>query len=351
MSAVEITTIPRIAKIPIVDYVLKLAKAKLAEAQAKVEEVRAKLPEVKLPQIPEIPLPEKILALREQGQAILELVQAQATEKSVPFIVAIDAFGNAQLDIAEKNYEFIFKTSAEEIIKLTKDRQVEITEKVKVTVDEKILSPIIALGKDLDQRSEPILKYAVERLELEVPQTDAEYNYQRALILSKALGEKGKVYSTEQLKQIQEKGALVARVAEKAKTAVVTASASVKERYGSVEALKELSVTITATVKEKIAELPPVPRTIDEAKELSTTLITNLRENAPPEITDLVDKLPALASELLALAKDSEIPLKDKVPRLGKHAAESLQPNAEALKSKGLEIYAEVKAKLEAVIA
>lgn len=348
--SLEITSLPRILNIPIVKFLI-------GEAKQKYELVREKKPELKLP-----PVPEKLQAIPEQIKTIPEkliVLRDLALERGTPYITAVDTFANDKLDLAEKKFEFFFKAPAPEVLEFIKERRLELTEKAKDTFEEKVKIPAIAIGKDLDLRSKFIVDYVQDHVPVE--KTDAEYNYQRALGISKNLSDKGVIYSTEQLKLLREKNALVARAAEKAEQAAAIASSTaatvpgrvqeLKEKYANAEKIKEISANVTVQIKERAQTLPPPPRSVPEAKELSLKIVANLKERAqnipppPPVLLEFFAKFVPLYKELLEISKE-QTPIKEKVPRIGKHAAERFAPEVEIIKTETLNLIALAKAKL-----
>ena len=155
--------------------------------------------------------------------------------KFAPLIVRADGYANKAVDAVESRYPYPFKAQPEDVVTLVRERRESTTHyvservnDVNKAIDARVKTPAFNVAHDIDQvsrppcvhsstitelisqRFAPIVDYfegAISRLNTSEagPSTppDAQYQYQRALALSKTLGDNLYVYSEQQLKYLQ----------------------------------------------------------------------------------------------------------------------------------------------------
>ena len=156
-----------------------------------------------------------------------------------PLIIRADGIANMAVDAVESRYPYPFKAQPEEVVALARQGQQNTTAyihgRVNVmnkAIDEKVRTPALNVVHDIDQvslfvpphskelvtslqqRFSPVIDYfevAVTRVNGSKPSTpsDIKYQYQRALALSRTLGDNLYVYSNEQLKHIRAQSVIV----------------------------------------------------------------------------------------------------------------------------------------------
>ncbi len=148
---------------------------------------------------------------------------------------AQDGYANKAVDAVVSRYPYPFKAQPEDVVTLVRERRESTTHyvservnDVNKAIDARVKTPAFNVAHDIDQvsrppcvhsstitelisqRFAPIVDYfegAISRLNTSEagPSTppDAQYQYQRALALSKTLGDNLYVYSEQQLKYLQ----------------------------------------------------------------------------------------------------------------------------------------------------
>jgi hypothetical protein len=159
-----------------------------------------------------------------------------------PLIVKVDGIANMAVDVVESRYPYPFKAKPEEVAALARQGQQNTTafvhervNNMNKAIDEKVRTPALNVAQDIDQvslfslpivqktsqtflqqRFSPVVDYfevAVYRLNgsqsASPTPSDAKYQYQRALALSKTLSDNLYVYSNDQIKHLQAQSVMV----------------------------------------------------------------------------------------------------------------------------------------------
>lgn len=159
-----------------------------------------------------------------------------------PLTTRADDIANKGLDAVESRYPYPFKAKPEEITTYVRERRASVIYTANKTIDDKVVSPAVSVAQGIDQvrhlataarhacksrgsgrssvipgcfqRFAPIVDY----FEVQVNKLNAdgtpsspktEYQYQRALALSKSLTENLYAYSGEHFKELQAQSVLV----------------------------------------------------------------------------------------------------------------------------------------------
>lgn len=158
-----------------------------------------------------------------------------------PLIVRADGIANMAVDVVESRYPYPFKAKPEEVAALARQGQQNTTAYVhervngmNKAIDQKLRTPALNVAQDIDQVSlfispscrrtptfllqcfSPVLDYlevAVGRINgsksVSPTPSDAKYQYQRALALSKTLGDNFYDYTNDQIKHVQAQSVMV----------------------------------------------------------------------------------------------------------------------------------------------
>jgi hypothetical protein len=127
-------------------------------------------------------------------------------------------------------------------------------------IDELVRTPALNVAQDIDQRFSPVVDYfevAVYRLngsKLASPTpSDAKYQYQRALFLSKTLGDNLYVYSNDQLKHFQAQSVMVKKATETAQSLTAATSSSLASAQSRVASLSDTMVVELVKLQKSAA--------------------------------------------------------------------------------------------------
>ncbi|KAJ3501674.1 hypothetical protein NLJ89_g9233 [Agrocybe chaxingu] len=160
--------------------------------------------------------------------------------KLAPLIVRADGIANKAVDAVETRYPYPFRAQPEEVATYVRERKDStvgfVQERVagaNKALDDKVKTPALNVVHDIDQRFTPLVDYfesAVSKLNPSEagPSSppDAKYQYQRAMALSKTLGDNLYVYSNEQLKHLQAQSVLAQKASETAHSISTVASST-----------------------------------------------------------------------------------------------------------------------------
>jgi hypothetical protein len=198
-----------------------------------------------------------------------------------------------------------------------------------------------------EQRFAPVVDYfevAVSRLNgsksVPSPSADTKYQYQRALALSKTLGDNLYVYSNDQLKHLQAQSVIVQKASETAQSITAATSSSLASAHSRVTGLSD----------SMLVELDKLQKS---AVSLTASLQTSLQNSASqlqsqiPQIhqsyIDLSAALSSAASELSSIVTNQDLAIQEKVSRLGREVRERIQPLLESVKQGVSEVLARSK--------
>ncbi|TFY74172.1 hypothetical protein EWM64_g9840 [Hericium alpestre] len=249
------------------------------------------------------------------GQALsataLGYTQPIAT-RLAPLIERADGLANKAVDAVESRYPYPFKTPTDEIIHDLKSRSDHAKDVANKTIDDRVRTPAYTVVQGIDQRFTPLVDYfevVMARLhkyeEGSAPSTpsvngDAKFQYQRAFALSKDLKDTLYVFSNDQLNQLQSQNALVQRATETAHHIAELASSSIVAAQARAHSLSDVMASTAALPAHLQSSFKPV------------------QEGISSTITDLTEVL------------KSDLPLNDKVGKLGTTVQERVKPVLEA---------------------
>ncbi|KAG5650929.1 hypothetical protein H0H81_010504 [Sphagnurus paluster] len=263
-----------------------------------------------------------------------------------PLIIQANGYANKAVDAVEARYPHPFKAKPEEVASLVRENKKSaedyVVNSVNVankTIDENIKTPAINVAQGIDQRFSPIVDYfevAVTRLNNSEagPSTppDAKYQYQRALALSKTLKDNLYVYSNEQIKQLQAQNVLVQRATETAQSITNVASSSITSAQSRIH---NLSDTMLVELQKLQASTASFSTSIQSSVQNSTTQI---QYQIPPHIqetyTELTSNLSAAVTELRTIISTKDIPLQEKVSRVGHEVHGRVSPLLDAIRNR-----------------
>jgi len=152
-----------------------------------------------------------------------------------PLTIRADDIANKGLDAVESRYPYPFKAKPEEITTYVRERRNSVISTANKTIDDKVKSPALGVAQGIDQVRHSTqhvigccssligypgsaVRAIVDYFEVQVNKLNADgtpaspkadYQYQRALALSKSLTENIIVYSNEHIKELQAQSVLV----------------------------------------------------------------------------------------------------------------------------------------------
>ena len=309
----EVTSFTRVANVPIVAYGWQA----LRDAVARVPGSG--------------PIIEKAQNLTTVAAATASKYAEPYSDKIATVVGTADGLANIGLNIAENKFPFVFQAPAEEVIEYGK----EVTEKAKTAVlDGTLKARAIDTALVLDTQAKPLVDYIESRLpvsEAGPSSADSQYQYQRALGLSRSATIYAFTFSTEQLLALKQQNELLSRATETAQslTSVAAASAAgaqarVKDLIGDFDKIKESSAALTESVKARAQNLPAPPAAVTTA------------------YAELVEKLGPAIAQLRAIVAE-EGPWSEKAVRIGHEVSERVAPGLELVKAQANELLTRVK--------
>ncbi|KAF9269560.1 lipid droplet-associated perilipin protein [Marasmius fiardii PR-910] len=250
-----------------------------------------------------------------------------------PLFSRADLYANKAVDFVEARYPFPMKATPDEVYGWVRETQQSCTTYASRTIDERVKNPAIHVAQGIDKSFAPIVDIfedAVHRFgsnpNSPISETHgdsrSQYQYQRALSLSKTLKDEIQLYSNQQFKDLQNHSALVHRSVETAQAVVSAANSSVALAQAHVHALSD---NMIAQVQKLQCQL----------QELSGTLQSSAvaaYHNSSQQIPELQKSLRDLSSELhnIMIAKDETI--QEKASRAGNQVKERVAPLLETMK-------------------
>ncbi|KAJ2931749.1 hypothetical protein H1R20_g5374, partial [Candolleomyces eurysporus] len=264
-----------------------------------------------------------------------------------PLIVQADTYANKAVDAVESRYPYPFKAKPEEVVDYVRERRQGASDYANKTLDERIKSPALTVAHDLDQRLAPLVDYfetTVSRLnqsEAGPSNPDAQYQYQRALALSKTLKDNVYEYTTEQLKHIQAQSVIVQRASETAQSINALASSSFTSAQSRVHNLSE---NMVAELQKLQAQTQSLSSSIQSSIEASKSQI---QTQLGPQIQQTYAEISTVLSHTIAdfneILKKKDTPLPEKVGLVGKEVRERVSPLLETIKKGLTEVLARAK--------
>ncbi|KAL6300936.1 lipid droplet-associated perilipin protein [Sparassis latifolia] len=266
-----------------------------------------------------------------QGVSKYALSYAEPLQKTFsPLIVRADGLANKTLDAVESRYPYPFKTHAGDLVKDLRGKSDEAYNVANKTIDERVKTPAYNVAQGIDQRIAPIVDYfevAVNKISpngtpTEHQSSETQFQYQRALAISKDLGGHLYVYSTEHINQLKEQNALVQRAAETAHNISVVATSSLGAAHARVHTLSDTMLVELQKIQTSTSQLP-------------STFQTSFH--------DISTHLAAIINDLTAILT-SQDPVQEKVHKVRDTVQEGVQPLLEAATTRVQEILGAIKA-------
>jgi len=190
----------------------------------------------------------------------------------------------------------------------------------------------------LQQRFFPVVDYfenAVCRLNgaksVSPTPSDAKYQYQRALALSKSLGDNFYVYSesNDQLKHSQTQSAMVQKASETAQSIRAATSSSLASAHSRVASLSD---TMLAELNKLHCSATAFKDSLQTNLQSSASQIQSQIPQIHQSYTELSAALSSAASELGSIITNQELPLQERLGRVGTEVRERIQPLLDSMK-------------------
>ncbi|KAK2461147.1 hypothetical protein APHAL10511_006674 [Amanita phalloides] len=275
-----------------------------------------------------------------------------------PLIERADDYANKAVDAVESRYPYPFKAKPEDVASLVRESHQNAMNVANKAIDERIKSPAKSMAEGIDQQFAPIVDYfevAVTKLNSEngthATHPEIKYQYQRALALSKALKDNIYVYSNEHFKQLQAQSAIVHRATETAQAITQLASSSITNAQKRIHELADTMLQELQKLQSSTASL---------SASLQSTASSTLHESTsqiqariPPQIhqayNDISSQLSSAVSELSSILTTKDLPLQEKVTRVGQEVREQINPLLETIRKSLSDVLA--RGKEEASVA
>lgn len=233
-----------------------------------------------------------------------------------PLIVRADGYANKGLDIVESKYPYPFKAKPEEVVSYVRERRQNVMSTANKRFDENVKTPALGVAEGIDKRFTPLVDYfeiAVNRVGKESgassptsPPSECQYQYQRALSLSKHLKGNLYVYSAEHLKQLQQQSVLVQKAMVTANSIQDLASTSLSQAQAHIHTLSDSMLQELQKLQQSTAALP---QTI---------------QSTYPDISNTVKGLRDIVTT-------PDLPVSEKINRMGHEVKERVSPLLEKL--------------------
>ncbi|KAJ3545381.1 hypothetical protein NMY22_g2462 [Coprinellus aureogranulatus] len=292
--------------------------------------------------------------------------------KLAPLIVRADDYANKAVDAVESRYPYPFKAKPEDVAALVNERKQSASGYVQERIgeankalDERVKNPAFNVAHDLDQRLAPLVDYFQNTVSGFQPPSEAgssspnpEYQYQRALALSKTLKDSLYEYTAEQLKHVQAQSAIMysdilssplsetnkfcsQRASETAESITTLASSSFAVAQTRIHTLSEnMLVELQKLQKQTNTLSASIQSTVQSSK---SQLQTQLGPQIQQTYTEISSILSATISDLNEVLRKKDMPLPEKVSLVGKEVRERVSPVLETIRKGIFEILARGK--------
>jgi len=189
-----------------------------------------------------------------------------------PVITRADGYANKAVDVVESRYPYPFRTPTGEIygdIRQHGEHAVGVANK---TIDDRVRTPAYGIAQGIDQSFTPVVdrfEVVVKKINGKTSDSDVpspgdvvpdmqkdKFQYQRAYRLSMGLKYHLFVYTTEQMKQIQEHNVLVQRATATAHNITSALATSYGAASARVQALSDTMLSELHTLQSSAAALP-----------------------------------------------------------------------------------------------
>ncbi|KDR79852.1 hypothetical protein GALMADRAFT_116362 [Galerina marginata CBS 339.88] len=260
--------------------------------------------------------------------------------KLAPLIVRADSYANMAVDAVESRYPYPFKVQPEEVATYVRERSQSTTNYVheRVTgvnkaIDEKVKTPAFNVVHDIDQRFSPIVDYFESRVNGSEagPSTppDAQYQYQRALALSKTLRENLYEYTSDQLKYLQDQSVIAKKASETAISISAVASSSLTSAQ---ERIHLLSNNMLAEINKLQTTTVSLTASLQASIQNSASQIESQIPQIQQSYAHLTAALSSTANELTHIITAKDLPLNEKVARISKEVQDRVTPLLDTVK-------------------
>ncbi|KAF5369075.1 hypothetical protein D9758_003050 [Tetrapyrgos nigripes] len=281
-----------------------------------------------------------------------------------PILLRADGFANKAVDIVESRYPSAFTATPDDIISYVRETQKSYSDYVRQrresatkAIDEKVRTPAIHVAEGIDQRFAPIVDYfqnAVSRINSNAStpagspireSSPSRYQYQRALALTKDLQESLLIMSNEQLKQLQSHSVLVQRASETAQSITAVTTSSISTAQARIHTLSDNMLNELKNLSSQVHDI---------STSLQNSASATLRDPSsqiPPQVqqtyAELSTHLSATAADLHKIITTKDMPLQEKVSRVGTQVRESVNPLLDSLKQNLSDLLARGKSSTE----
>ncbi|KAG0702047.1 hypothetical protein DFH29DRAFT_851993 [Suillus ampliporus] len=242
-----------------------------------------------------------------------------------PLIVRADGIANKAVDAVESRYPYAFQAKPEEVASYVR-------ETANKTFDKNVKSPAVGVAEGIDKKFAPVVDY-IEKIAVNMGSesgtsspssvsSDSQYQYQRAINLSKHLKDNIYVYSAEHLKQVQQQSVLVQRATDTANAISTLASNQINNAQTVFQTLASNMISELQKIQHSTAQLP---QTLQATYPDVSKTITDLRN----------------------IITNADLPVPEKVNRVGTEVKERVSPLLEKLTQRIGEILTALSSKTE----
>ncbi|KAK7463005.1 hypothetical protein VKT23_007587 [Stygiomarasmius scandens] len=290
--------------------------------------------------------------LSSSAYKLTEPVQVQLA----PILLRADGYANKAVDVVESRYPSAFTATPDDVLSYVRETQKSYSDYVRErrasaskAIDERVRTPALHVAEGIDQRFAPIVDYfqvAVSRISSNASSPAASpraenapgrYQYQRAFALSKDLQESLWTISNEQLKELQNHSALVQRASETAQSITAVTTSSISSAQARIHTLSDNMLHELKNLQSQVVDI-------------SSSLQTSASQ-IPPQLqqkyAELSGHLSATASDLHKIITTKDLPLQEKVTRVGTQVRESVNPLLDSLKQNLSDLLARGKSTTE----
>ncbi|KAG2056010.1 hypothetical protein BDR06DRAFT_953426 [Suillus hirtellus] len=225
-----------------------------------------------------------------------------------PLLVRADGIANKGLDAVESRYPYPFQAKPEEMASYVRETAGKTFENVK--------TPAVGVAEGIDKKFAPVVDY-IEKITGNISNesgasspssasSDSQYQYQRAINVSKHLKDHLYVYSSEHLKQVQQQSVLVQRATDTANSISALASNQFNNAQNAFYGVAHNLLSEMQKIQHSTAQLP---QTIQATY---------------PDISKTV-------ADLHDIITNPSLPVPEKLNRVGREVKERVSPLLEKL--------------------
>lgn len=264
-----------------------------------------------------------------QGLSKAALGYTEPIQKRLaPLIVRADSLANQGLDAVQSRYPYPFQAHAGDVVNDLRGKSDQAYSAANKTIDERVKAPAFNVAQGIDQRFSPIVDYlegAVNKISpngtVEHQTAEGQFQYQRALAISKGLGDHLYVYSQEQINQIKEQSVLVQRATETAHNLSAAASNGIGAAQTRVHTLSDTMLSELQKIQAQTAQLPTTIQASfhDISAHLATTIhdlstiltspdplqekVVKVKDTVQERVQPILEVATVRVQEILGLAK------------------------------------------------